>query len=713
MAVVTSSAVMALLRVVVTAAMLVLAFLGFLQAYPAGPDGRTTGGYVDILYRAVQLCVGRFPDELQGTRLPLALQIARIGLPLAAALAALSLTWEKSRNTVRQHWFRIQRDHLVVYGDGVLAQGLAASERRRKGPVLAWVESARGVAAQELEALGAGVIAAGRGALDLKKLGLEKARAFIAAGEGDAANLEVAKRVLDHAARTRSEGEPLEVIARIDDTGLHGALDGRFDRRDQRRRVHLRLASVPQLTARRFFLDHPVDRFRPEAGGFGLLVWIGWSPVAERMLIRVLASVHLRGGALPQLLVLDDDPARVEAGFRARWPGAREIAPVRFEPLAGEAPQPVAAQVCARRPELGAVYVTLPESSRALSMALALETALERDGSVAPPVYLHLPEAGAGAELVASSAVISFGGLSSLADPEALLQERHDEVARSIHEVYLEGRLAEGEALGDRISLAEWEELPEAVRDDNRLVADCYRVKLRELGARIVEGPGAQMRLTFAEVEELSRGEHDRWAAAKLLDGWVHGEQRDDRARLHPDLIPYDDLTEARKDLDREQVKVIPRILAASRRRAIRDFTVLLQGAPSGSDRGGEALAALAGLAQSHPDRAVVVLGDFADVGARRVLHAAMAAGYPVALVLTGPVLRLFDELGDQERRSACELYTRADRLIACPRRTWDERRTRELLLSSSHATLDLARGAQLSLRTNAFTETVEPAPAA
>jgi hypothetical protein len=353
----------------------------------------------------------------------------------------------------------------------------------------------------------------------------------------------------------------------------------------------------------------------------------------------------------------------------------------------------------------------MPEASRALSTALALETALERDGSVAPPVYVHLPQAAAGAELVSSSTLITFGALSDLADPEALLQERHDEVARSIHEIYLEGRLAEGEAIGDRISMQEWEDLPEQVRDDNRLVADCYRVKLRELGARIVEGKGAQLRLTFPEVEELSRGEHDRWAAAKLLDGWVFGEKRDDRERLHPDLIPYDDLTEAKKDLDREQVRVIPRILASSGRRALRDFVVRLEGTPEGGDRSQAALAALAGLAESHPDRAVVVLGELGRAGDRRVLSAACHAGYPVGVVLTGPVLQLFNELGDDERREACELYSRADRLLACPRRNWDERRLRDFLRANSHAALDLSRAAELRLESE--DAALQAAPAA
>ena len=34
--------------------------------------------------------------------------------------------------------------------------------------------------------------------------------------------------------------------------------------------------------------------------------------------------------------------------------------------------------------------------------------------------------------------------------------------------------------------------------------------------------------------------------------GWTWGEQRDDERKKHPDLIPYDELTEEEKDYDRD-----------------------------------------------------------------------------------------------------------------------------------------------------------------
>lgn len=61
--------------------------------------------------------------------------------------------------------------------------------------------------------------------------------------------------------------------------------------------------------------------------------------------------------------------------------------------------------------------------------------------------------------------------------------------------------------------------------------------------------------------EYLARNTHEVWASGRVAAGWAHGERRDDGRRLHPDLVPYEQLSEAEKQLDRatalETLKVI------------------------------------------------------------------------------------------------------------------------------------------------------------
>jgi len=55
-------------------------------------------------------------------------------------------------------------------------------------------------------------------------------------------------------------------------------------------------------------------------------------------------------------------------------------------------------------------------------------------------------------------------------------------------------------------------------------------------------------------VEVLARNTHALWAKKRIAEGWTYGPQRDDHAKTHPNLVPYEDLAESDKDYDRETV---------------------------------------------------------------------------------------------------------------------------------------------------------------
>ena len=51
--------------------------------------------------------------------------------------------------------------------------------------------------------------------------------------------------------------------------------------------------------------------------------------------------------------------------------------------------------------------------------------------------------------------------------------------------------------------------------------------------------------------EQLAKNTHEVWASARVNEGWQYGETRDDTKKLHPCIVPYEDLTEVEKDYDR------------------------------------------------------------------------------------------------------------------------------------------------------------------
>ena len=51
--------------------------------------------------------------------------------------------------------------------------------------------------------------------------------------------------------------------------------------------------------------------------------------------------------------------------------------------------------------------------------------------------------------------------------------------------------------------------------------------------------------------EEIAANVHDVWAAGRIKEGWVYGEEKDAKKKTTPLLIPYDELPESEKEYDR------------------------------------------------------------------------------------------------------------------------------------------------------------------
>jgi hypothetical protein len=153
--------------------------------------------------------------------------------------------------------------------------------------------------------------------------------------------------------------------------------------------------------------------------------------------------------------------------------------------------------------------------------------------------------------------------------------ERDDLLARAVHRLYLEQRLGAGELFGSTPSMSEWESLPEEFKDSSREQARNTAHALERIGYAIRPadtGLGVTA-LTDDEVEILSQLAHERWTRERLRNGWRYGDARDDDRRVHPDLIPWEQLPSDRRDIDRQLVRQLPRIVAASGQMLVRRIT--------------------------------------------------------------------------------------------------------------------------------------------
>ncbi|MGJ3627525.1 hypothetical protein AB5I41_12160 [Sphingomonas sp. MMS24-JH45] len=102
-------------------------------------------------------------------------------------------------------------------------------------------------------------------------------------------------------------------------------------------------------------------------------------------------------------------------------------------------------------------------------------------------------------------------------------------------------------------------------------MADCYGLKMRDIGARIV---------TEAVPMKIEADELKMFAPTRPLDGCELGGRmaicpaRDDAKRLHPDIVSYDDLSEQDANSTASRSGRSTRLLSHAGRRALRTLVV-------------------------------------------------------------------------------------------------------------------------------------------
>jgi len=148
---------------------------------------------------------------------------------------------------------------------------------------------------------------------------------------------------------------------------------------------------------------------------------------------------------------------------------------------------------------------------------------------------------------------------------DVLLGAAREVLAKAFHEKYLEDQ--EGKKLVSDPSMQPWDELSDNLKESNRKEADHIPEKLRVVGcgfAPVVDREPAIFEFSPQEVEILAEMEHERWVSERLLDGWVYGK-RDVEKRISPYLVPWNDLTDEVKEMDRQPVRELPNFLAKAK----------------------------------------------------------------------------------------------------------------------------------------------------
>jgi hypothetical protein len=539
-------------------------------------------GLSDLLYQSVQLFVLQL-QVLPG-KTPWSLDVARwaaAAVSFYAVLRAGSVLFAGELDRWRLH--RLS-GHVVVCGLGRKGLQLAQDFLARGARVVIIEKDEENV--HLLAAREAGALVVLNAAADeamLRRARVARASVLLAVTGDDGANIETAlaaRRLVRAEASGRAT--PLRVHAHVGDLRLCGLIRASKVLASEES-VEAAPFNIHEAAARVLLRDTPLERERllPGDPRFVHLCIVGFGQMGESVALQAARMLHLANGRRPRMTLIDRKAEERRRRFLGRCPGFTAVADL--DVLEGDVEY---ADVLAQLEEWGRdsarlldIVVCFDDDRRGLACALAL---IERLRERRVPVRVRMSQEAGLLALARGTGTGSwagrisvFGMLDRLCTRESVLGESLDQLARKAHEDYLRRKLAQGEAPGSRPSLRPWSELDEFYRESNRQQADHIPVKLRAIGCRAEPAPPGAGTGGFAftpdEVELLARMEHARWCARHLLDGWRRGDTRDELARTHPCLIPWEDLEERYRDNDRAAVRHIPELLALVGQRLVRE----------------------------------------------------------------------------------------------------------------------------------------------
>lgn len=328
----------------------------------------------------------------------------------------------------------------------------------------------------------------------------------------------------------------------------------------------IRVFNESELVARRILQAFPPDTpvARSDTDAVHVLV-VGLGSVGQSILLQLARMGHYRSGLRPKVTAVD-------AQVTQRWREACDAHPslpdwlrvrteeIRFE----EAGREEVRSWLADESAVTAIYVCTKDEVVNLRLARMLLQELKAPGlqdlaPVAPVVALDPP---GGCILSDFAAYGEHAGrfhlFSLVRGSSGFLSEVDDARARQFHEAYCrrdDQQCQRDPSCTRAVFNRPWNQLEETVRNANRMTADHFEVKMRAIGCRLVpRGTTEPAQLGADELELLARMDHDRWWADRALDGWRQGEPRDNSRKIHPNMVPYDALPEAIRELDRQSV---------------------------------------------------------------------------------------------------------------------------------------------------------------
>jgi hypothetical protein len=296
------------------------------------------------------------------------------------------------------------------------------------------------------------------------------------------------------------------------------------------------------------------------------------------MMSEVLLSATISVLDKPAITFCCVEPDTFRARLLARYPEIDLEADLAFIELVGSRPWDLSTLDMSSLPPvpITAVYCLFPDSAQSIGAYLAFEQVARTHGRVKAAVFVltegnEFPDPVSGSAL-APLQLVPIGGQQHIIRACSLEADGPDLPEQRYHAAYLEFATAGGDAAKP------WNDLKEDYRISNRRAVAHVPAKLFDAGFDLRAwmatndawshlpslAQGEVLFRTPGERERLAILEHRRWMADRRLGGWRYGAKRDNAARLHPDLVPFEQLPDETQDYDRKFIDLLSQIMQSS-----------------------------------------------------------------------------------------------------------------------------------------------------
>lgn len=547
--------------VVVCGLSLVLGFIGlrtYILTHPEKHYGHTLS---DLIYDDLDLFPLQSPPAMNGGSLPVALAIARFSAPCVLAYTVFEIAVSVSAHRIGRVRMRRYRGHAVVCGSSRMAAVLTEQLRRQRHRVIT-IEPGPEDRRRPDVVIGDPAVPA-----RLREAAVEHASVVYCCLPDSDRNVEIAgtiDRIRD------GRPHPTRVHAMVQDLDLCLALKAQhWSAAGPDRHPYVDFFTPDELAAREIvrtddplFTEDPPRVAIAGSGAFGRSVLV---ELGRQWLIRRKHTT-----ASLQVTLLGDRARAAASATTERYGFLDEVCHIQTR--TGTPADFLAERNLLAAPRLHRLYLCQEDEGQALGTAL---DAVAHLSSAVDKIVVRLNRMSGMARALdtATGPGALFAGLGTRlrvvdvaefgCDPAAIGMDLAEVLARSGHQRYLLERLAGGAAPGSAAALHPWETLDEDHRAASRAQAFDVGRKVAAIGCLLVPRTAADRAFEYEpdEIEALAKREHKRWMQERIGRGWQLGP-RDEAKKQHPDLVPWADLSETSREIDREAVRAIPGVLA-------------------------------------------------------------------------------------------------------------------------------------------------------